>query len=91
MNSRELNASSLLWRAVLAQAVRDLYSGDTGERLEALRWLKSKDFETVCDFAEVEHTSMREQLVQLASFPHQLARKYGKLLRDKIMEHVHHE
>lgn len=91
LNPRDLSASSLLWRAVLAQAVRDLYSDETRDRLEALRWLKTKDFETVCDFAEVEHTSMRDQLVQLASFPQNLARKYGKLLRDEIMSHVHHE
>lgn len=91
LNHRDLSASQLLWRAVLAQAVRDIYSTEMKERLEALRWLKSKDFNTVCDMAEVEPGTMREQLATLATLTPALAAKYGKLLRDKIMEGVHHE
>ena len=82
---------SLLWRAVLAQAVRDTYCGGTGPRGEIIRWLKTKDFEIVCEFADVEPTSMREQIATLLTIPEPLAQKYGKLLRDKIMAGIHME
>jgi hypothetical protein len=85
----ELNGESFLWRCVLAQAVRDLYCGEPKHRLEALQWVASKDFETVCDFASIEVDDMREQLKDLAALPDILAKKYGKMLRDKIMEGVH--
>lgn len=89
--ARDLSQDQLLWRAVLAQSVRDIYGGEMKPRLEVIRWLKTKDFDTVCDCAEVEITSMREQLAALTALPVPLARKYGKLLRDKIMSGVHSE
>lgn len=88
-HSNDLNGEGYLWRCVLAQAVRDLYCGEPKHRTEAIRWIASKDFVTVCDFANVEPNDMREQLKDLAGLPEMLARKYGKLLRDKIMEGIH--
>lgn len=92
MNSaKEMTATALLWRSVLAQAVKDVYSGDTGARMEVIRWLKSEDFDVVCEFAEVDIPSMREQLASLIALPLPLARKYGKPLRDQIMVGIYND
>jgi hypothetical protein len=66
-----------------------MYSDKPSERMDVLKWLKTRDFDTVCDFAHVEPSTMREQLAALAALPYPLARKYGKMLKDKIMESVH--
>lgn len=87
-NAHELSSASLLWRSVLAQSVKDIY-GEDSARLEVIRWVKTRDFETVCDFAHVEHTSMREQFQALLMMPASLARKYGKPLCELIMTGVH--
>lgn len=84
-DARELTSISFLWRSVLAQAVRDIYAGKVNERAEVIRWLKTTDFETVCEYADVEASSMREQIAYLAAMPQELSRKYGKKLRDKIV------
>lgn len=73
----------------MAQSVRDLYGGTPKERTDVIIWLKSPDFDVVCEFAHIEPVQMREQFLNLATMPTNLCRKYGKLLRDKIMEGIH--
>jgi hypothetical protein len=85
-----LESQQLLWRAVLAQAVRDICSSDEDERSAAILWIKDPDFDVVCSFAEVEAKMMMEQMASLAAMPLILARKYGNLLRTEIMRGVHH-
>lgn len=80
-----LSSESLLWRACLGQAIRDLYSHDTRIRQEVIEWLVTPDFEEVCDYADVEPGGMREQLYNLARMPVALARKYGDDLRRKVV------
>lgn len=87
----ELPSISLMWRAVLAQAIRDIYSGSESERRDVLLWMKTKDFEIVCDYACVEPEQMMEQIASLAVMPAILARKYGKALRNHVMSGVHHQ
>lgn len=87
--TQELASASLLWRSVLSQALKDLYGTNPKDRMEVLKWLKTTDFDAVCDFACVEVASMREQFVNIAGMPWQLARKYGKNLSDLIMYGVH--
>lgn len=72
-----------LWRACLSQAVRDIY-GEDRDRADVLVWIGSKDFLTVCDFADVEPDSIREQILNLASMPRLLAKKYGQMLSREI-------
>lgn len=83
--TNDLPHMAFLWRSVLAQSIKDIYSGETGPRLEVIRWLKTRDFETVCDLAHVEYQSMREQMASLLAMPEPLARKYGKLLIAKVI------
>lgn len=80
-----IEAESLLWRHVLSQAVRDIYDRDVRIREEAMRWVLSPDFLTVCDFAFVEPDSMKEQIANLAMMPMILALKFGPQLRDYIV------
>lgn len=79
----------MLWRAVLGQAIRDTYEGQQSARSEVIRWLKTKDFETVCDYAHVEPAQMQEQIATLLTLPIPLAKKYGRMLRLRVMEGVH--
>jgi hypothetical protein len=78
-----------LWRSVLGQAIRDTYEGHTGNRSEVIRWLKTNDFEIVCDFAHVDADQMREQIATLITLPIPLAKKYGRILRMRVTEGVH--
>jgi hypothetical protein len=78
-----------MWRAVLSQAIKDLYGTSGRDRIETIRWLKSDDFPTVCDFANVEAESMRIQLLNIANMPFPLALKYGKQLSDLVMYSIH--
>lgn len=88
-SSDELPSISLMWRAVLGQAIRDIYGGSDMERAEVIRWMRTKDFETVCDYACVEHRQMMDQMASLVAMPCILARKYGKLLREHVMYGVY--
>jgi hypothetical protein len=71
---------------VIGQAVRDIYDGDEKSRAEVFIWLSGGDFDTVCDLANVHTVDMREQMTALADLPHSLAKKYGRLLREKIIQ-----
>ena len=42
-----------LWRAVVAQAIRDMGVGDPCIALDAMEWLHSDDFDTCCDLAGI--------------------------------------
>lgn len=76
---------SLLWRAVLAQAIRDIYDLNENVRKEALRWIMSPDFQIVCDYAFVDPEDMKEQMANLSTLSRSLAKKYGSLLRSEVL------
>lgn len=69
---------------MIGQSVRDIYDGDDRAREEVFVWLVSPDFDTVCNLANVHTEDMREQMTALSELPIALARKYGRLLREKI-------
>lgn len=83
-----VNSEAGLWRAVLSQAIRDIYSGCEKERQEVLIWIGSNDFADVCYMADADPDNMREQLLALSSISKNLAMKYGKRLRDYIMADI---
>ena len=82
---RELESESLLWRAVLGQAIRDVYCGTERDRQSVYQWTCSGDFATVCDYAFVHPEDMKEQIYALMELSPRLARKYGQMLRGKII------
>jgi hypothetical protein len=85
LDARELSSMSFLWRSVLGQSIRDIYGGNSNQRGEVIRWLATPDFLIVCEYAEVEPDCMREQLASLIAMPRDLSRKYGKMLRDRVV------
>jgi len=82
--SHEQSSQSLLWRAVIAQAIVDTYGQDR-YRTKVIYWLNSPDFNEVCDYANVDSEQMRKQIASICTLPPPLAKKYGKMLRDQIM------
>lgn len=79
-----MTEESYLWRACLGQAVRDLY-GDDRDRADVLLWITTPDFLTVCDFADVEPASIRDQILNLSMMSKPLAKKYGQALSKEIV------
>lgn len=75
---------------MLGQAIRDTYDASLiNNRRDIIRWLKTEDFFTVCDMADVEATQMQEQIATLCTLSIPLAKKYGRILRMRVMEGVH--
>lgn len=79
-----LLSESYLWRAVISQAIRDIYKQEIegGERVMPYRsdvaaWVVTKDYEAVCHMAYVDPDIMREQIVNLLAMPRRLAMKYA--------------
>jgi hypothetical protein len=85
-SDHEQSSAYRLWRGVIGQSVRDIYEGDPKARAEVFVWLVSGDFDTVCTLANVHTADMREQMVALSDLPIPLAKKYGRVLREKINE-----
>lgn len=81
LTSGTIEAESALWRAVLCQAIRDIYDRDERVRQEALRWVLTRDFGIVCDLAFVEPDCMKEQMANLATLSMSLAKKFGQQLQ----------
>ena len=69
---------------MIGQSVRDIYEGDDKARAEVFVWMVSGDFDTVCSLANVHTEDMRDQMVALSDLPIALAKKYGRILREKI-------
>lgn len=57
--------SVLMWRAVVAQSIRDLASVDTGIAFEAAIWLGTDDYRDVCELALLEPVNL-EKAISLA-------------------------
>jgi hypothetical protein len=89
-SDREQSSAYRLWRGVIGQSVRDIYEGDNKARNEVFVWLVSPDFDTVCSLANVHAPDMREQMVALSDLPLSLAKKYGRVLREKINQKEPH-
>lgn len=60
----ELKPLTLLWRAVAAQAVRDLTAFDLEAKLEAAMWLHSQDFTEVCDLASIDPGWLEKEIME---------------------------
>lgn len=58
--------STMMWRAVVAQSIRDMASVDTRIALEAAIWLDTDDYRCVCDLALLDphalSTAIREAM-----------------------------
>lgn len=89
--THELSSESALWRAVIAQSIRDIYRAEKvgGEmtlpyRMEVVEWINSPDYEVVCHLAFVDPVFMKEQIENLLAMPRRLAMKYAIPLCDRL-------
>lgn len=57
-----MESEQALWRAVIMQAIEDLFSGKKQESREAFRWIfeNNSDFRSVCDYADIDPMSLRQ-------------------------------
>lgn len=76
----------MLWRAVLAQSIRDMASVDIDIALDAAVWLGTEDYKDVCDLALVEHASLEAAIRESMADENPLYRKAAtSTLADRLM------
>lgn len=65
---RAVDPCVALWRAILAQAIKDATEGREPDRLAAQRWLwfPTRDFAEVCINAELDPAWVRARITALA-------------------------
>ena len=71
---------------MLGQTIRDMTDPNPKVRQEVVAWMVSDDFEAVCHMANAHPYDIRDQLYALYSMPLPLAQKYGRKLREQIVE-----
>lgn len=76
----------MMWRAVIAQSIRDMASVDHQTALEAATWLGTEDYLSVCDLALVESESLETAIRQAMKSEYPLHRKFQTThLADRLM------
>lgn len=57
-----MESEQALWRAVIMQAIEDLFSGKRQESRNAFQWIfeNNSDFRNVCDYADIDPMSLRQ-------------------------------
>lgn len=80
----ELMSESRLWNHVICQAISDSYLGGHHEKLSVARWVKSDDFEEVCDMAELNTDRLRGHMKQILTSKEVVARYLGERLKKVI-------
>ena len=63
----EITAMRVLWRACIAQALRDIVCSDVEAALDAVQWVGTPDFIEVCDHASVEPLWLENKLREAMS------------------------
>lgn len=69
-------SESDLWKAVLAQAISDTALGDRRLQLDVARWMQTRDFVTVCDFADINDTHIKKEIQNLLTMESKPLRKH---------------
>ena len=59
-----MDCEVLLWRAVITQAIEDLFKSSSQDGRAAFRWLfeKNPDYIKVCDLADVDPMGVRRSV-----------------------------
>ena len=70
-------SESRLWNHVICQAISDSYLGGHHEKLAVARWVKSDDFEEVCDMAELNTDRLRGHMKQILTSKEVLPTSYN--------------
>ena len=64
-----------LWRAAIAQAIRDLVSVKKSVRIEAAKWLTLQDFWDCCSLANINGDRLKSKIFTAMKIERQLYRK----------------
>jgi len=81
---QELLSECRLWRAVISQAISDAYLSYEREKCEVEEWIKTEDFETVCDLADLDTDKMRNNFIYILNSKPAIAMFEGRKLKDLI-------
>jgi|TARA_R100001463_G_scaffold136044_1_gene200487 hypothetical protein len=68
----------------MCQAISDLYLGSPKEKLNVATWMKSNDFDDVCDMAELNSSKLKIHLENIATSKPVVARYLGERLKRVI-------
>jgi hypothetical protein len=69
---------------VICQAISDSYLGGYHEKLAVARWVKSDDFEHVCDMADLNAERLKGHIKQILTSKQVVARYLGERLKKVI-------
>lgn len=69
---------------MISQAISDAYLNEPKERDIVSEWIHTDDFITVCDFAGIDHTKMKNNFIYILSAQDAIARFEGRKLKDLI-------
>jgi hypothetical protein len=83
------NLEFRLWRAVVAQAVRDVYENVPANVREVIEWIDTDDYHTVLGAAEIDPILFKEELANLLVMTPRLRKKYGRKLRQRILAGIY--
>lgn len=90
-NAPALTSESELWRAVICQAIRDIYRAEMQDgvltlpyRQEVVEWMTDPDFDAVCHMSFVDPERLRSEMINLLTLPRRVAMKYAILLCDEL-------
>lgn len=61
----ESSSKSSLCKQVIVRAIKDAVEGNDNARRDVVRWLVSHDFDTICEFAQVDPQSWRPRIAEL--------------------------
>ena len=80
-------SESDLWKAVLTQAISDTALGDGRQQLEVAKWMQTRDFVTVCDFADINDIQIKKEIDNLLTMESRPLRKHYSRILCRTISH----
>jgi hypothetical protein len=89
LNVNEINSYKSLWRAVVSESINALINPIVSEESiqhkdEVIKWVYSDDFETVCDYADLNPDIIKKVII--AIIQDQKNTKKNKMTVDRLQE-----
>jgi len=84
----ELTSECRLWKHVMCQAISDSYLGTYHEKLDVGRWIKSEDFDYVCDHSNLNSEHLFKMIKEILTSKPVIARYLGERLKRVIQNRV---
>lgn len=78
--------TSQIARKVIFQAIEDAASEEVDTRDDAIRWMRSSDFDEACMEAELDSAMMKKFYSQILKLPIGIRRKKAKELMGKYLK-----